>query len=138
MDAKEYLKDMSRKESFINAKKLRLQALKDLAYHIPGPVISDMPKNKRRTDSKVEHALIKAADLEKEIKEDERSLKEMKAYMLTLIGYINNPTEESIIIKRYFEHEKWEDISVELCYSPRWIFHLHGSALDKLNRIEVK
>lgn len=137
MDAKAYLKSISRKESFINAKKLRLQALKDLAYHIPSPNFSKEMKVKKNTNSPVADAIIKAADLEKEIQKEEIELYQMKAYMIGLIGEIHDPDEESVLIKRYFEHMSWVKIAAELYYSTRWIYVLHGRALDKLNRMQL-
>ena len=137
MDAKEYLMKITHDESVINAKKLRLEALRDIAEHVSGPVFSDMPKVKRRSDSPVAEAIIEAATLEKEIENDELSLNRMKVFMLELIGDIKDPNEESVIIERYFNHSSWEDIAKRLYYSVRWIYVLHGRALQKLNAMQI-
>ena len=133
MTAKEYLKQISRMESFIDVKRQRLNALKDLASNIGASAMDGMPKSPSKSSSPMADAVCKAIDLENEIKADEAKLQKRKVFMLDLIGTLENVDEQAVLIKRYFEHQSWENIAAELYYTTRWVYKLHGHALESLN-----
>ena len=108
MVAKEYLKKIARMESYIQSKKERLAVLKDMSS-------------------------IKYLDLENEIKEDEKKLEHEKLYLLEAIGRIEEPEYQTILISRYFKHQSWDDIANSLFYTKRWLYSLHGRALERLD-----
>ena len=57
------------------------------------------------------------------------------------IRSMENPKHMRLLYLRYIELKTWSAISDEMGISPRWIFEMHGSALEEiskniLNRIE--
>ena len=138
MTAKEYLRQISRMESFIESKKERLAVLNDIAVSCGAPALTGMPKNPSPTQSKMADAVCKAIDLENEIKQDEEQLRQKKVFLLELIGQIDNTEYQTVLISRYFKGASWADIANNLFYTERWIYKLHGRALEELNHILLK
>ncbi|HBL84712.1 MAG: hypothetical protein A2Y17_11310 [Clostridiales bacterium GWF2_38_85] len=134
MNAKEYFKQISRTEAFISTKKQRMDALKALASGVGSPNLSGMPKNPSGSLSPMADAVCKALDLEAEIHKDEFLLQEKKVFLLELIGTIEICDCQIVLIKRYFEHLSWDDIASSMFYSTRWIYKLHGRALEEMDR----
>lgn len=135
MTAKEYLKQISRLTSFIESKKERLTVLRDIAQSCGAPALTGMPKNPGSSQSKMADAICKAIDLENEIRRDEERLQQKKVFLLELIGQIESTEYQTILISRYFKNSSWEDIASKMFYSERWIYELHGRALNELNRL---
>jgi DNA-directed RNA polymerase specialized sigma subunit len=135
MKAKEYLRQLSRTEAFINAKKQRVDALRSLAETSSSPVMTGMPKKSNGGGSTMADAICKVVTLESEIKEDEIALQEKKVFLLELIGEIENTEHQTVLIKRYFEKLSWDRIARCMFYSTRWIYKLHGRALEDLEGV---
>lgn len=133
MVAKEYLKKIARMESYIQSKKERLAVLKEMSSGISSPKFDDMPRNPNKGRSRLEETILKYIDLENEIKEDEKKLEYEKLYLLEAIGRIEEPEYQTILISRYFKHQSWDEIANSLFYTKRWIYSLHGRALEKLD-----
>ena len=134
MTAKEFFKQISRMEAFISTKKQRVVALKELVSSAGSSNLSGMPKKHDRSLSPMADAVCKALDLEDEIRKDEFNLQEKKVFLLELIGTLDNYDCQTILIKRYFEHLSWEEIASRMFYSTRWIYKLHGHALEKMDK----
>ncbi len=134
MTAKEIFKQLARMDAFIDAKKQRLDALKTLASSIGSPNLSGMPKNPSKPLSSLADAVCKALDLEVEIRSDEARLQEKKVHLLELIGTLDNSDHQTVLIKRYFERLSWENIASSMFYTTRWIFKLHGRALEEMDK----
>ncbi len=134
MNAKEYFRQISRTEAFISTKKQRVTALKMLASSVGAPNLNGMPKNPSRSLSPMADAVCKALDLEAEIRKDEFLLQEKKVFLLELIGTIESCDCQTVLIKRYFEHFSWDDIASRMFYSTRWIYKLHGRALEEIDK----
>lgn len=135
MTAKEYLRRLGRAEANIKAKKERLLVMKDVAGGVSSPFLSDMPRATSHGTSKFEEAVVKMVCLEQEIKDDEARLTADKTRALELIGKIENPEYQTVLISRYFKNDSWEDIASAMYYTERWIYILHGRALQELDRI---
>lgn len=133
MTAKEYFRQISQMEAFINTKKQRVDALKALASSVGSSNLSGMPKNPSKSLSPMADAVCKALDLEAKIREDEYLLQQKKVFLLELIGTIDSCDCQTVLIKRYFERLSWEDIASLMFYSTRWIYKLHGRALEVMD-----
>ena len=135
MNAKEYLRGLSREEARIKAKKERLSIMQDLARSVSSPSFSDLPKGKGSEHPRLEETIVKMLSLEEEIKRDEDELTERKTEALDYIGKIKEPDYQTVLISRYFRNESWEEISLNMFYSLRWVYSLHGYALEELDRV---
>ena len=133
MTAKESLRKIARMEQFIQTKKERLAVLKDMSSNISSPRFDDMPRNPNKGKSRLEETILKYIDLENEIKADEEKLEHEKLIILEAIGKIEEPEYQPILISRYFKHQTWDEIAICLFYTKRWLYSLHGRALERLD-----
>lgn len=92
-----------------------------------------MPRNPNKGKSRLEETILKYIDLENEIKTDEEKLEHGKLIILEAIGKIEEPEYQTILISRYFKHQTWDEIANSLFYTKRWLYSLHGRALEKLD-----
>lgn len=138
MSGKEYLRKIARMELFIQSKKERLAVLKEMSSNISSLGFDDMPKSPNKGKSRLEETILKYIELENEIKADEENLEHEKLIILEAIGKIEEPEYQTVLISRYFKHQTWDEIANSLFYTKRWIYSLHGRALEKLDEKLVK
>lgn len=77
----------------------------------------------------LEETITKIIDLEAKINVRIDELVSMKQEAFTMINRIPDLDQQNILIGRYIQLKKWEDISEELNYSMQWVFELHGKGL---------
>ena len=77
----------------------------------------------------LEETITKIIDLEAKINARIDELVSMKQEAFTMINRIPDFDQQNILIGRYIQLKKWEDISEELNYSMQWVFELHGKGL---------
>ncbi len=129
MTAKEYLKQAYRIDRRIKVKVKHLEALRDTATRISA-VLSDMPRNPNGRRSKVDEAVAKIVDLEKEIDSDIGKLMDMKREIIESIKAVDDVQSQMVLELRYLCFFSWEDIAAELNCTVRNIHKLHGKALE--------
>ena len=83
----------------------------------------------RDGDKGLEETITKIIDLEAKINARIDELVSMKQEAFTMINRIPDLDQQNILIGRYIQLKKWEDISEELNYSMQWVFELHGKGL---------
>ena len=105
----------------------------DMSSNISSPRFDDMPRNPNKGKSRLEETILKYIDLENEIKADEEKLEHEKLIILEAIGKIEEPEYQTILISRYFKHQTWDEIAICLFYTKRWLYSLHGRALERLD-----
>lgn len=131
MTAKEYLNRAYRLDQRINSKLEQLESLNELATKATS-TLSDMPKNPRDTTSKMEDILCKIIDLQHEINNDINRLIDLKTNIVDLVKAVPNPEHQMILELRYLCFKTWEQIAVNMGYSVRNIYNLHGAALKEI------
>lgn len=89
----------------------------------PDKVQTSGPKNT------LEETVAKIVDLKADINRRIDELVDMKQEAFTMINRIPDLDQQNILIGRYIQLKKWEDISEELNYSMQWVFELHGKGL---------
>lgn len=77
----------------------------------------------------LEETVAKIVDLEADINRRVNELVSMKQEAFTMINRIPDLDQQNILIGRYIQLKKWEDISEELNFSTQWVFELHGKGL---------
>ena len=77
----------------------------------------------------LEETICKIDELERTINARIDELVSMKQEAFTMINRIPDLDQQNILIGRYIQLKKWEDISEELNYSMQWVFELHGKGL---------
>lgn len=89
----------------------------------PDKVQTSGPKNT------LEETVAKIVDLEADINRRINELVDMKQEAFTMINRIPDLDQQNILIGRYIQLKKWEDIALELNFSIQWVYELHGKGL---------
>ena len=73
--------------------------------------------------------IVKIMSLEEDINARIDKLVDMKQEAFTMINRIPDLDQQNILIGRYIQLKKWEDIALELNFSIQWVYELHGKGL---------
>lgn len=130
MTAKEYLEQAHRLDQRINAKIAMVDSLNVLATKAT-TTISCMPRNPNRATSMMGDAVEKIIDLQMEINSDIDQLVDLKREIVRVIKAVENNEYKIILELRYLCFKPWIQIAVEMGYELRYVFKLHGRALDQ-------
>ena len=134
MSSKEFLNKMRHIDMIINCKLEQVAELKSML--LPGAVRYDKDKIQTSPSADViSDTMLKIVELEEKINADIDKLVEMKSLARDKIERMENNVEKVILYKRYFGNESFEQISVEMGYSWRWIHKLHNDALKNFDKI---
>ena len=94
---------------------------------------SDMPRDPNKGNSKVEKVVVKITDMETAINEEIDALVDLKLDIIKSINSINEPELQRVLDLRYLKFLKWEEVSWEMGYSIKYVYHLHRKALNEIN-----
>ena len=82
--------------------------------------------------SPMENAVIKLIDLEHEIDADIDRLVNLKRELATFISQMDNQAYRVLLELRYLGGNTWEEVSKIMGYDLRWVYRLHGKALQEV------
>ena len=133
MTAKEYLRQLSRKDARINALIDRQRRCRELAERRTA-VYRDTPGGGRRCSSSVEEYVAKIIDLEREIDRRIDEYVDLTREIETAIDRIDDDRYRDILRFRYINGWSWERIAREMHYDRRQITRLHGLALLEIEK----
>lgn len=133
MKAKEYLLQAKYLDQQVQSKLNEIERLNTLATSM-NSVISDMPKAKGHTTSRLEDTVVKIIEYENEIQADLDRLITLKREINETIGKIQDVEYRLILQKRYLELCSWEEISTDVDKKVRWVQVIHGRALEELQK----
>lgn len=131
MTAKEYLGQAYRLDQRINSKLEQISMLRDLATKATA-TISDMPHSDSPNLQQMESTVLKIIDLEHEINRDIDRLVDLKRELIAAINAVDAPEYQTVLELRYLCFKRWEEIAVQMGYSTKYLFELHGKALKKI------
>ncbi len=135
LSAKDYLSQAYRIDRRINSKIEQVQSLRELAGKASA-TLSDVPPSKgNRNVHRMEDVIAKMVDLESEINADLTRLINLKHEIVTVIKCVESPELQTLLELRYLCFKTWEQIAVELHFDLRWVYRLHGRALDEIDAI---
>jgi hypothetical protein len=132
----EKLKDLLYIDKLINAKNSELDNLRELAYSLPSQFgnVDNIPNSQSPTTSRTEHFAVKIADLELEISREIQALLEEKQELREKIESMPNLLLRTVLIERYLNFKKWEQIAVDMNYDYAYIQRLHKKALEEYEK----
>jgi len=117
----------------------RLIDERDSIWHrtetLRSPRISDMPRSGRRRDwtDSVDQLVDLCAEIDREIQE----LCRLKREVRDAIESVEDMRLRRVLELRYRSYLSWEAIAAELGYEVRWVYRLHGRALQAVTiRVE--
>ena len=134
MTVKEYLSQAKFLDQRINSKIQQVAALNDLATKATS-TLTGMPRNPNHATSTMEEAITKIIDLQAEINRDIDTLVDLKRDLSATIKAVGNTEYQTVLEKRYLCFQSWEQIAVELGYDLRWLYRIHGKALDEVRAV---
>ena len=134
MTVKEYLSQAKFLDQRSNSKIQQVAALNDLATKATS-TLTGMPHNPNHATSTMEETITKIIDLQAEINRDIDRLVDLKKELFSTIKAVGDTEFQTILEKRYLCFQSWEKISVEMGYDLRWLYRLHGKALDVVREI---
>ena len=134
MTAKEYLSQARFLDMQIKSKLDQLQSLNDLATKCTS-VISDMPKMPNKSVSSMADTIHKIIDLQCEINRDIDEMVHLKNQIVHVIDKVKKTDYRMILEKRYLCFQNWEEIAADMSLDLRWLYRLHGRALEAVGKI---
>lgn len=132
MTAKEYLSRYRLINIRINQKIDQQRQLRELATNI-SPSAGE--GHSGGVADKVGSAVAKIATLEQEINAEIDELIRVKAEIERTISAAADERLRLILIARYINNMRWEQIAVTQNIEPRWLYRLHGRALREIEKI---
>ena len=133
MTAKEYMRQLSRKDARINALIERQQRYRELAERRTA-IYRDIPGGGRRCSSSVEEYVVKIIDLEREIDRRIDEYVDLTREIEAVIDSVGDDRYRDILRYRYLNGWSWEKIAQEMHYDRRQITRLHGLALLEIEK----
>lgn len=134
MNAREYLSGARRLDVQIKVDLRELEHWRDLSASISGCNFAPHYNATRSIDPPFVKCMEKIVDLEEKIKQEVHDLVMVKTDMLEKIHSLESVDYQSVLELRYLSYRTWEQIAEEMHYSIRWIYKLHGKALQELER----
>ena len=123
-----------RSDQRINSKIQQVAALNDLATKATS-TLTGMPRNPNHATSSMEDVIAKIIDLQAEINNDIDTLVDLKRSLSKTIKAVDSPEYQTVLEKRYLCFQSWEQIAVEMGYDLRWLYRIHGKALEEVKAI---
>ena len=131
MDIKTYLNQIRHLDLLIDSKLEQVNQIRNQMIYV-SPTFGERVQGSHDPD-KFTNGVAKIIELEKVINEDIDKLVDMKVKAREIIETLDTVVEKAILYKHYFEGKSFEDIAVEVNYSLRWVYKIHGDAMDKLS-----
>jgi len=132
MSAKEYFKQAPTLKKLIDAKKARIQELRELAEWAGRGITTNTKVQKSKKSDPMTDLIAKAADLHDECVKDYMRLLELQWEMESIINSVEKDEQRLVLYERYINLKKWEEIAEENTYSEKHVFKLHGAALQNV------
>lgn len=126
--AKEYFSQIRKTDRLINRLDSTIATLRSSLTSTGSQLKQDKVQTSGPKNT-LEETITKIIDLEAKINARIDELVSMKQEAFTMINRIPDLDQQNILIGRYIQLKKWEDISEELNYSMQWVFELHGKGL---------
>lgn len=131
-----YLKKYREAMEEINIAVGELEQWQEIATRI-SPQYSGMPHGSDGTD-KLQTAALEIAELKDRIQQNIHQAQLVREQVRKLIDSVPEHNLRSLLLLRYIEGKKWEEIAVEMRYDYRWVLRLHSKALNRLDEHAIK
>lgn len=130
MTAKEFLRRYKDISDSINCRLDEIAKLRELATRLSPTTMFDRSGN---VSDKVGRSAARIVDLENEINSQIDDLIVTREEIVHTISQIDDERLKTLLMMRYINGDKWEKIAVALNVDVRWVYILHGRALQKIS-----
>lgn len=131
MTAKDFLRQLARKDAHIDALIQRQQHYYDLAARRTPVYRADGSGGTRRRSS-CEEYVCKAVDLGREIDRRIDEYVDLTRQIETAIAQLQDDRYRDILTWRYINGWRWEQIAQAMGFDVKWVWKLHGRALAEI------
>ena len=130
--AKEYLMQIGKLNTLIRIKQEELAEVTAKAGVGSVGYDNDGSTNASRDIHKQERLYLKMIELKESINRDLEEYMMKRDEVLRTVSKLKDQSEIDVLYKRYFQFMKWEEIAEDMCYTERYIYNIHGNALQHL------
>ena len=132
MTVKEFLRSVREQDRLLRAYEQELENLRRRAYNISSPRLGDkIQSNHLATLDEIVDKL--DSQIEK-VNAAWDALIDKRDQAKTLIDKVDDESARCVLYRYYILGKTWEQIAVEMNYTIRWIYKLHGKALQDLEK----
>ena len=132
MTVKEFLQSVRNQDGLLRAYELELEDLRRRAYNISSPKLGDkIQANHLTTLDEIVEKLERQAE---KVNQAWGKLIELREKAKALIQKEHDNDCRCILYRYYILGQTWEQIAVEMNYTIRWTYKLHGKALQDLEK----
>ena len=135
MKAKEYLKQIEILDKKINNRIRELYEIKSRTLGLKAISYDKVSVQGSGAADKMAEQVARWIDIEKEINRLTDRLINEKHKIIGEIERLSDPRHIELLMMRYVECMTFEDIARSMNYDVRWIYSLHGSALQEFERV---
>lgn len=134
MTAKEFLEQARKADKAVNSKFEQVQRLRELACHTTGAYGGETVSHSRNVDT-LPNAVSRIMEAEERMNAEIDRLLAVKEQVQAVIDQVEDAEQRVLLEYRYLSFQAWNDIAVEMGYSLRWVYKLHGLALQAVSHI---
>lgn len=132
MTVKEFLRSVREQDSLLRAYEQELEDLRRRAYNISSPKLGDkIQSNHLATLDEIVDKL--DSQIEK-VNATWDELIDKRNQAKALIDKVEDGSGRCVLYRYYILIQSWEQIAVEMNYTIRWVYKLHGNALQDLEK----
>lgn len=132
MTANEYLSQVYNLKRKIKYNLARLEELRELSCSISAPALDKVPSGNRCTEAPFVKALERIWEKEEEINREMDELERKQKEIQAVIEKLTDVDERYVLLYRYMQGMKWEEISLELNLSEKTVRRKHFSGLRNI------
>lgn len=139
MDAKKYLQQAYRLNELIEHDQRELERLRTLSVSIASAdTTRENVQGGSKAYDKIGEIIVRIDEYAHRINCEIDEFVDIKAEIHSRIMQVQNIDARLILLYRYIEFMRWEDIAVKLGYTRQWVLVLHGRALKNFEEILKK
>ena len=127
MTAKEYLNRVRRQNYILKQTEKELNEIRADILTIRASSLSEHVSGSKNSDTADKY--IRLESYMEKVKAEWDKLIDMRNAAKDLIGAMPDPMHRAVLYARYINGQRWEDIAMDMHYSWKGIFKLHGQAL---------
>ena len=134
MNAKEYLGQAYRLDQHIKDRLVQLSQLRALTQQITTAYDREVVSRTRNVHA-LEDSVIRLMEAEEDMNREIDRFVDTKMDISQIIAKVRNENYRLILEKRYLCFMTWEQISMDMNYTNRWLRKMHDRALDVVDRL---
>ena len=126
--AKEYFAQIRKTDRLINRLDSTIATLRSSLTSTGSQLKQDKVQTSGPKNT-LEETITKIIDLEADINRRIDELVTMKKEAFSMISKVPDLDQQNVLVGRYIQLKKWEDLAAEFEYTTQWLFEIHGKAL---------